>query len=337
MANKTPLRYPGGKQRLSPFILELMELNDLLGGEYAEPYAGGAGVAMDLLLAGNAAKVHLNDSCLAIYSFWRSILDHTEEFCKRLKDTPLTVKTWKAQREIISRTAEYDQLDVGFSTFYLNRCNRSGIIAGGGLIGGLKQTGKWKMDARFPRERLIERIVAIASKRDSITVTQIDAEDFIAKQVPQLPEKVLVYCDPPYFKKAHGLYFDHYEPHDHERVAGIIKGMQRPWIVSYDNVPKILSYYSERRRLSYRLQHTASTARKGKEVFFFADSLTIPKYSAVRFLDRSLKRLQNVSLAPSFDLSRRNCPSKRPTKDQAHGASESHESGWRTEHQTEAK
>lgn len=299
MSHKTPLRYPGGKQRLSPFILELMVLNELVGGNYAEPYAGGAGVAIELLLTGRVRKIHLNDSCVAIHSFWHSVLNHTEVFCKRIRDTPLTVEIWKTQREILSRPDEFDQLDVGFSTFYLNRCNRSGIVAGGGLIGGLKQNGKWKMDARFPREKLIGRITAIAAKRKAISVTNLDAEDFISDHVPNLPEKTLVYCDPPYFKKAHGLYFNYYAPDDHLRIAQIIQQMDRPWVVSYDNAPQILSCYSRRRHVCYRLQHTAATARKGKEAFFFADSLMLPPSSSVPFVNRALKRFHKAtSTAP---------------------------------------
>ena len=294
MPHYTPLRYPGGKQRLSPFILELMVSNNLVGGEYAEPYAGGAGVAIELLLTEKVTKIHLNDSCVTIYSFWRSLLNYTEEFCKRVRDTPLTVETWKKQREILSRTDEFDQLDIGFSAFYLNRCNRSGILAGGGLIGGLEQNGKWKMDARFPREKLIDRIIAIASKKKAINVTRLNAELFISSHVPNLPKKSLVYCDPPYYKKAHGLYFNHYAPKDHVRIAEVIQRMNRPWVLSYDNVPEILACYSDRRHVCYRLQHTAATARKGKEAFFFADNLRLPETSAVPFVNRALKRFNKL-------------------------------------------
>jgi DNA adenine methylase len=297
MPNRTPLRYPGGKQRLSSFIHEVMISNELIGGEYAEPYAGGAGVAIELLLAGDVTKIHLNDSCRAIFSLWRSILNYTDEFCRRVQDTPLTVEIWKVQREILSRIDEFDELELGFATFYLNRCNRSGIIAGGGLIGGLEQNGKWKMDARFPRQKLVDRIVAIASKKNAISVTNLDAEDFFSERVPQFPQNILVYCDPPYFKKAQGLYFDHYEPADHARVATAIQRLEKPWVVSYDNAPPIIEYYSKRRRVCYRLQHTAATARKGKEVFFFSDSLILPTNSKVPFVDRALKRFHKVAVS----------------------------------------
>lgn len=286
---KTPLRYPGGKQRLTPFVLELMGENDLVGGDYAEPYAGGAGVAIALLLKNKVSHIHLNDSCTGIYAFWRSILNQTNEFCRRVTDTRLTVKEWRRQQEILSRPAEFNQIDVGFSAFYLNRCNRSGILSGG-LIGGLKQDGEWKMNARFPRKELVGRIEAIAVKRKSITVKNMDAEKFILDYLPQLPEKSLVYCDPPYFHKASRLYLDHYKPKDHAQIARVIQNnVCHHWIVSYDGAPEILKCYSERRSFLYDLQYNAAKAYKGREVFFFSDDLKLPKTSAIPNIAAALK------------------------------------------------
>ncbi len=286
---KTPLRYPGGKQRLTPFVLELMDENDLVGGDYAEPYAGGAGVATALLLENKVSHIHLNDSCTGIYAFWRSILNQTNEFCRRVADTRLTVKEWRRQREILSRPAEFNQIDVGFSAFYLNRCNRSGILSGG-LIGGLKQDGEWKMNARFPRKELVGRIEAIAAKRKSITIKNMDAEKFILDYLPQLPKKSLVYCDPPYFHKASRLYLNHYKPKDHDQIAQVIQSsVGHHWIVSYDGAPEILKCYSERRSFLYDLQYNAAKAYKGREVIFFSDDLKLPKTSVIPNIAAALK------------------------------------------------
>jgi DNA adenine methylase len=283
-----PLRYPGGKQKLTPFILEIMAENELVGGHYAEPYAGGAGVAVELLLSGKVSHVHLNDSCDAIYAFWRSILSKPEEFCRRISSASLTVKEWRRQKEILSRPSEFDQVDLGFSTFYLNRCNRSGILSGG-LIGGLKQTGNWKMDARFSRNELIRRVEAIALRKKSITVKNLDAEKFILEHISKLPEKSLVYCDPPYFHKAQRLYLNHYNPADHLHIAQVIQKIARPWIVSYDNAPEILECYSERRSFLYSLQYNAAKAYKGTEAFFFSDDLKLPTASSISSINAALK------------------------------------------------
>jgi DNA adenine methylase len=287
----TPLRYPGGKQKLAPFMLELMVANNLCGGHYVEPYAGGAGIAIDLLLRGKVEHVHLNDSCFAVYAFWKSILTQTNEFCRRIANATMTIEEWRRQREIILRQSEFDQIDVGFSMFYLNRCNRSGIVASGGVIGGLRQDGDWKMDARFPRNELIRRIELIALNKNSITLKNWDAEKFILRYLPTLPERTLVYCDPPYFHQSKRLYLNHYGTEDHARIARIIqRNIKLPWVVSYDNARNIVKCYERQRFFMYNLQYHAARSYKGREVFFFSKDLRLPATSTVRCLRRALLR-----------------------------------------------
>lgn len=292
---KTPLRYPGGKQKLAPFVAEIMIENDLRGGHYAEPYAGGAGVAIELLLNGIASHIHLNDSCSAVHSFWKSVINETEELCRRISRASLNVREWRKQQEILRNRAEHSVLDVGFSMFYLNRVNRSGILSGG-LIGGLAQEGEWLMDARFPRSELIRRIENIARYKKNVHLRNWDAERFITTYLPRLPSESLVYCDPPYFEKADRLYLNHYQPEDHRRIAKVIQKIKLPWIVSYDAAPDILKCYSRRRAFIYGLQYNALKAYVGTEVFFFSDKLKIGNRSAVKSIDTALSH-RELSLA----------------------------------------
>jgi DNA adenine methylase len=294
----TPLRYPGGKQKLAPFVAEIIRENNLVGGHYVEPYAGGAGVAVELLLNGTVSKIHLNDSCHAVYSFWKAILCDTEEFCSRISSASLNVREWKRQKVIIANQTEHSLLDIGFSLFYLNRVNRSGIISGG-LIGGLAQDGEWKMDARFPRSELIRRIEVIARKKNAIRLRNWDAERFIKEYVPRLPENTLVYCDPPYFDKADRLYLNHYKPSDHQRISKFIQVMKLPWIVSYDCAPEILNCYGERRAFLYGLQYNASKVYVGTEAFFFSDGIKVASRSAVPSIDKALRFREPMVLANS--------------------------------------
>lgn len=286
---KTPLRYPGGKQRLAPFIREVMAENNLLGGDYIEPYAGGAGVAMELLLAGDVARVHLNDASPALHAFWRSILDETEEFCRRIACASMTVAEWRRQKSIMVDHANASMMDLGFSLFFLNRCNRSGIPSGG-VIGGLEQSGPWKMDARFNRKTLIARVEAIAYRRDLVKVSNLDAVDFLTTKLVGMPKKSLVYLDPPYFKKADRLYLNHYTAEDHAHIAQVIqKKVRIPWVVSYDCAPEILGHYATRQFFMYDLQYNAANAYKGREAFFFSDSIRIPKGSIIQAINEVLQ------------------------------------------------
>ena len=293
---KTPLRYPGGKQKLAPFISELIEENGLFGGHYVEPYAGGGGVAIELLLGGQVSRIHLNDSCKGVYAFWRSVLSNTDELCARISRASLTVEEWRRQQQIFARPSECSQVDLGFSTFFLNRCNRSGILAGG-LIGGLRQDGEWNMDARFPRNELIRRIEAIALKRKAISVRSWDAEKFIREYVPRVPRTALVYLDPPYFRKADRLYLNHYTPEDHARIARVIQTeIRHQWVVSYDNVPEIVSFFAKRRSFEYDLQYNASRAYRGREIIVLSDELRVRRQSKVHGVNEALRNYRGKLL-----------------------------------------
>lgn len=270
--NYSPLRYPGGKNKLSPFIAKICKDNRLTD-HYIEPYCGGAGVALFLLLNGYVDKVTINDKDKSIYSFWYSILHHTDEFIERIKSTDVTLEAWDKQRLIQSKKEEVSLLDLGFSSFFMNRTNRSGIILGG-MIGGRSQKGEYKIDCRFNKEELIRRIVRIAEKRDFIEVTNEDAVDIIQRFSNLNMESSLVYLDPPYFKKADSLYLNHYSLNDHSTVSdSILNSQLSNWLVSYDNAPEINILYSDVDKLEYSFKHTAYNTREGKEVLFFSRGL----------------------------------------------------------------
>lgn len=289
---RTPLRYPGGKQRLAPFISEILECNDAIGWNYAEPYAGGAGIAMELLLDRKVRRVYLNDSSRHVYAFWRAILASPEQFCARISRAALTIEEWRRHRAVVRAPAAHDILDLGFSTFYLNRCNRSGIL-NAGVIGGLEQKGHWRIDARFPRRDLISRIERIAALSDSITVSHMDAVQFIKHRLNPLTGETFVYCDPPYFERGQRLYLNAYDTEDHVRIAHIIQNrLVRPWVVSYDGHRTIGSLYRKRRRFRYRLQYSAVDAYVGTELFVFSDDLKLPRTSVLSHITAGLRNLR---------------------------------------------
>jgi DNA adenine methylase len=273
----TPLRYPGGKAKLAPYIKALLKENRLLDGEYVEPYAGGAGIALELLFHEYVSRIHINDVSKPVHAFWKSVLDQTEEFCRLIAETPLTVAAWDKQKYIVDRFADHDDIELGFATFFLNRTNRSGIL-NGGIIGGRDQTGPWKIDARYNAHELVHRIESIAKMRDRIKLTRQDALKFLKTGATKWPKETLIYLDPPYYIKGRDLYYDFYEHKDHERVADFIKSNidQQQWIVSYDNVPQIRALYRGARHIVYDIGYSARSASQGSEVMFFCDGLKVP-------------------------------------------------------------
>lgn len=272
----TPLRYPGGKGKLVPYVKKIFEQNNLVDGVYVEPYAGGAAVAMELLLHEYVRKVYINDISDGVAAFWRSVLDDTDALCAKISGAKLNMKEWHKQKAIQREPEEHDDLTLGFSTFFLNRTNRSGIL-GAGVIGGKEQLGKWKLDARFNKPDLIQRIQVIARIRERIEFSQLDAVAFIDSVAPRLPAKSLLYLDPPYYVKGSDLYLHHYQHDDHMAIAKrVAKLKSKNWIVSYDNVEQIRTMYGKFRKIVYGLSYSAQDRYKGSEIMFFSDKLTIP-------------------------------------------------------------
>lgn len=276
MKPTTPLRYPGGKGKLTPFIKMVFEENDLVGGHYVEPYAGGAGIAMNLLMLQYASCVHLNDVDPAVFAFWHSVLNFPDDLCKRIRDAKLNLKERLRQKAVQAEMEKHSLLDVGFSTFYLNRTNRSGIL-NGGVIGGNDQTGEWKIDARFNKTELCRRVESIAMYSSRIRLYNLDAADLIVGVLPALPRNTLVYLDPPYYENADRLYRNHYKHADHLTIAKlVIEKIEQPWVVSYDNVPEISKMYRGITAIKYGMAYSAQEYYKGSEVMFFSQNLTVP-------------------------------------------------------------
>jgi DNA adenine methylase len=183
LVHYTPLRYPGGKGKLAAYIKALIKENQLLDGEYVEPYAGGAAIALELLFHEYVSRVHINDFSRPVFAFWNSILNHTDKFCRLVRDTPLTLTSRDAQKRIFMNQDEADDLTLGFATFFLNRTNRSGIL-NGGIIGGRDQTGPWKIGARFNRDELIYRIQSIAKMKQRVRLTAWTRWSFLRQACP---------------------------------------------------------------------------------------------------------------------------------------------------------
>lgn len=275
MIFNSPLRYPGGKGRLSQYVAELMEANGLVGASYAEPYAGGAGVALALLYREYASHILLNDLNRSVYAFWTAVVTDGEELCRRIRDCPLDMDEWHRQRQVQKASAP-DVIDLAFSTLFMNRTNRSGVVKGG-VIGGVGQTGPWKIDARFNRDDLVRRVEKINSYASRITVTGHDALEFLGQHLPPLNVPTLVYLDPPYFKKAEKLYDNHYGVSDHAELAGAVRRISHRWIVSYDNQPEVRDLYADYVQEEFGILYSAGPVARGREVMIFGPGVCRPR------------------------------------------------------------
>jgi DNA adenine methylase len=278
----SPLRYPGGKGKVANYFKQVIRENLLYDGIYIEPYAGGASVALSLLFNEYVSKIVINDIDRSIFAFWHSVLNRTYELCKYISDTTVTIDTWQTQKQVQKLKREQDLLNLGFSTFFLNRTNRSGIL-NGGIIGGKHQTGKWKIDARFNKKDLISRVERISQYKNKIEVYNLDAVDLVKSLRKKLPTKSLFYFDPPYYTKGKDLYFNYFDDNDHQKIANEIKKVRdQKWIVTYDDVKPIRKLYTGYRNKSFKLFYSASSLNKqGKEIMIFSDNLYIANHPII--------------------------------------------------------
>lgn len=282
----SPLRYPGGKARLAPFMELMMKKQGHDGGVYIEPFAGGAGIAIELLEKNVVSQIVINDYDKGIYSFWRAILEDTNRFIEDIEHIPLTVDEWEKQHTICMDNNDRYSYELGFATFYMNRTNRSGIIKGG-IIGGKCQTGKWKMDARFNREHLIDRIQKIAKRKRDINIYNKDVRTFIMNYMPKYCDNSLTYFDPPYFQKGKQLYLNFFDLQDHKEIKSLIeKQVKCDWIITYDDTKEIEQLYEDKALFKFDLDYSASSRRKASELMIFNNSVTVP--TPKELMDKSI-------------------------------------------------
>ncbi|AWQ20154.1 DNA methyltransferase [Pantoea ananatis] len=272
----SPLRYPGGKTAIYPMMSSIIQNNSLKGCKYAEPYAGGGGLALALLFGGFANEIHLNDLDRSIWSTWFSVLNDTEAFIDKIKNTEVTIGEWHKQRDIQNNKLSADVLELGFSTFFLNRTNRSGIILKAGVIGGLKQEGDYKLNCRFNKDDLIKKILKIKENKDLIKIYNEDAINFITKIDKNNKNDVFMYIDPPYFEKGASLYTNFYNEDDHTSLSKVISSIKMPWVLTYDNAEKIKKLYSKKEMFEFSLNYSAAKKRVGTELLITCDGLNIP-------------------------------------------------------------
>ncbi|MCK9453335.1 MAG: DNA adenine methylase [Bacteroidales bacterium] len=268
----TPLRYPGGKTSLYPYVKALIESNGLYGCTYVEPFAGGAGLALKLLKCGDVRHIVINDFDRCIYVFWKAVVEQSQELCRMVEDTPVTIEEWKRQKSIYLDEG-VDDLHLAFATLFLNRTNIGGIIKGG-VIGGLSQSGKYRLDARFNKQTTIRKIKKISSFKDSITVLHKDAKELLLSGYLNRFENVFLNIDPPYVLKGGGLYKNFFTKSDHEDLCLAISSLSYPWIVTYDIGEFIKELYAAFRHDIIPMRYSINKNSSSKEYMFFSNGLS---------------------------------------------------------------
>jgi DNA adenine methylase len=260
----SPLRYPGGKAALAGFFGDIISGLGISSPTYVEPYAGGAGAGIALLRHEMVQNIVINDVDPAVYCFWAAVVGHAEQFAARIADIPLDVDEWRRQKAVYRAAEESDPLALGFAFFYLNRTNRSGIL-NAGPIGGVNQNGNYKIDARFNRDQLAERVAAIGKLASRITVLGVDGMAVVHRYAAD--PTAFVYIDPPYVEAGGSLYLNAFTHRDHADLAEELD--QEPdgnWVVTYDPSDFIRGLYWRHDIREYQLSYSAHQTGKAHEL-----------------------------------------------------------------------
>lgn len=290
----SPLRYPGGKSCLLELVSHTLRINGATRQEYAEPFAGGGGLALNLLFGGCVSDIYLNDIDSAVWSFWHCVLHRTEEFVDLIRRTPATIEEWHKQKAVLNAPLNCDALSLGFSAFFLNRTNRSGIIKGAGVIGGLSQEGNYKLDCRYNVPELVRRIRRVKKYSDRIHLSNLDAIEFLDLRSRELPGAF--FCiDPPYFNKGASLYTSFYNPDDHARLADKVLELDQHWIVTYDDTPEIRKLFRSRRQFCFDIKYSVQTKRVGTELLIASKGLRLPAVVKDRQVKKSKRHAVKIS------------------------------------------
>lgn len=272
-SSTSPLRYPGGKSSLSQFLTGVIEAMDPRPTRYIEPFAGGAGAGISLLLSEHVDSIVINDLDPAVHAFWFSLVNNGEEFISKVQEIPLTLDEWRRQRSIYQTidSSDPESLQLGLAFFFLNRTNRSGIL-NAGVIGGKSQAGKYKIGARFNRDQLVERLAAIHTRRDSITVSRQDGRGLIESEADN-PE-ILFYVDPPYVQMGKSLYLSAFGELDHTLLANCLnRRANANWILTYDDHPLIDALYADRNSSLFKLVYSAQNRGYAQELMIVSDPI----------------------------------------------------------------
>ncbi|WP_213486830.1 DNA adenine methylase [Thermobacillus xylanilyticus] len=280
-ATINPLRYPGAKRQLIPYIEKLLSVNNLTGSTFYEPYAGSAVVGLELLQKGIINKLILVEKDILIYSFWRCVFEHTTELCKRIEETAIDIETWKALKPLrdVKHCDDANLLDLGFAGLFFNRTNFSGIL-NANPIGGINQTSSYKINCRFNKALIISLIEKLSLLNEKIELYWDDAINFMNNTKKNfLKETSFVYFDPPYFVKGERLYRHYYSKSDHKALANFVRENKHfDWLISYDDDPYICGLYSGfgAKYRPFYLDYTVSSKQRSKGKELLISNLPLP-------------------------------------------------------------
>lgn len=280
----SPLRYPGGKGRMGPYLADLMASQyGLLEVEiWAEPFAGGLGAGLHVLAADVAEEVWFCETNPALAALWRMIRTDLDDLARRIELTNPTIDLFYASREMVKNAATtggHDDQELAVAALILNRCSRSGIVAPNvGPIGGKDQAGKYTVKSRFDPAKVAARLRALSPYTQRLRQYDCSGIEFLRglDGGVGIEEEMLAFVDPPYTDVGNDLYGRGMSVAEHRELAWILNTSPMRWALTYDATPHIWTdWYPNRAVMEYGISHSAHKQHADTEYLIVSDNLIL--------------------------------------------------------------
>jgi DNA adenine methylase len=296
----SPLRYPGGKRRLVPYVATLLRDNDLEPDLFVEPYAGGASVALELADLGLVKQVALTDLDPWVASFWQTVFDDCDWLCTKIETITIDLASWDRYKRSRTRSRRWQAL----AFLFLNRTSFNGALHPTvGPIGGRRGRSEYDLSCRFPRARLISRLRACEQLAKDGKIAWVRCQSALEAirdaraEVKKTGRTMFSYLDPPFWAKSSHLYRYGFAGCQHEELAEALRWVKEPWLLSYDVAPEVVDLYAKHdvRRATVELLYTA-TKRAGYEELVITNQAMLPSDTRLWQTKAQWKERRSASL-----------------------------------------
>ena len=285
----TPLRYPGGKTWLLDYVKAFARFHKLSSTTIVEPYGGSASISVGLIRSQLVTDATVCERDPLIVAFWNVAIHRNEELIEYLSSLEINMETWYGLRRYLDleKTNLQNELEAAGAFLFFNRTNYSGIIKGGPL-GGKKQLSKYKLNCRFNKGRIADKIRSLKALEDKLKIIQIDGLEYMKNHALQSPDNVFFYVDPPYYGAGKDLYRFYFTDFDHQQLSAFLTGTEIPWLLSYDDAEFIRNLYQKKSNLPVYTDYQSGHLRRGVKELLISNYV-IPPASPNVTIDKQTK------------------------------------------------
>ena len=226
---KTPLRYPGGKSKAVPKLLQYLP-NLFQVKEFREPFLGGGSVALEITKRYPHIDIWVNDLYEPLYNFWCELQHNGQE----LQDALLGIKTiycnpdsarclFTSSKEQIN-DSDLSNFDRAVAFYIVNKCSFSGLTESSSF-------SEQASESNFSTNG-IERLTEYSELIERWKITNLSYESMLCDD-----KDTFIYLDPPYDIKdnLYGRKGEMHKRFDHDKFAHDCDQHTCPMLISYNS------------------------------------------------------------------------------------------------------